>query len=785
VITASIEIAQRIRALQEKINQADKAYYELDTPILTDAEYDSFYRELVKLETEFPELVTKDSPTQKVAGRATTTFSPVRHGVPMLSIRSYTNYAHEAASDFDRKVRDDLVKVRKERGVSPIVLPQIIHYRAELKFDGLALSLRYERGVLVQAATRGDGEIGEDVTANVRTIAEIPQRLKGATIPASIEIRGEVYMRRSAFEAFNEAARTNGTQTLVNPRNGAAGSLRQLDAKVTASRPLSFFAYALGAHEGFVEPKTQTELLETLARWGFPTDDHAQTVEGADALVAYHASILKLRDELDFDIDGVVYKVDDRELQRELGWVTREPRWAVAHKYPPEEMTTTVEAIEVQVGRTGAITPVARLKPVMVGGVTVSNATLHNFDEVLRLDVRAGDRVIVRRAGDVIPQIVRVVESEAHARSEPVAMPTQCPICSSQIVKEEGEAVARCTGGLACKAQLQGALLHFVHRKAMNIEGLGEELADALIADGSVSRISDLYALDAKKLADMERMGEKSATNLLNEIERSKQIDASRFIFALGIRHVGESTAKQLAHAFSSFAHIQTADQYLLALLDEVGGETAGSIASFFANEGARAVIDDLLRVHGVSPVFPKRTVEMLSFVRLLEVLKGREPKTFEKVGSKKFEEIASEHHTPEKLLMAGERGLLAAAPKHVLVTYQMLNLPEWQHVLSQVNEFGFKWESEQTQEPVLRGLLAGKIFVLTGTLPSLTREEVTAMIETEGGKVSGSVSKKTNFVVAGAEAGSKLDKAMELGIQVIDESSFVSMLKGQQNAGK
>jgi DNA ligase (NAD+) len=677
VITASVDIALRAKALQEKIRSADKAYYQSDDPILTDAEYDSLYRELVALETEFPELVTRDSPTQKVAGRATATFSPVKHGVPMLSIRTETDSSSEGARAFDKRIRKELKLAESDPPV---------RYRAELKFDGLALSLRYERGVLAQAATRGDGEIGEDVTANVKTIAEIPHRLHGPA-PKSIEIRGEVYMKRSAFEAFNDAARTNGTQTLVNPRNGAAGSLRQLDAKVTASRPLSFFAYAIGAHEGFVEPKTQTELLEALEKWGFPTDDHAKSVEGADDLVAYHASILKLRDELDFDIDGVVYKVDDRELQRELGWVTREPRWAVAHKYPPEEMTTTVEAIEVQVGRTGAITPVARLKPVMVGGVTVSNATLHNFDEVLRLDVRAGDRVIVRRAGDVIPQIVRVVEGEAHSRSAPIAMPTRCPICSSQIVKEEGEAVARCTGGLACKAQLQGALLHFVHRKAMNIEGLGDKLADALIAHGSVSRISDLYALEASKLISMERMGEKSVNNLLAQIEASKTIELHRLIYSLGIRHVGEATAKALAKHYGSLDAVMNASVESLTMVQDVGGIVAQSIYDFFR----QAVNVD----------------------------------------------------TIQALLAAG------IAPKN----------------------------PDVASGATLNENIAGKTFVLTGTLPTLTRDEASAMIEAAGGKVSGSVSKKTNYVVAGTEAGSKLEKANELGVTVLDEAAFRELL--------
>jgi DNA ligase (NAD+) len=678
-------VAQRIQALREKIIEADKAYYELDRPMLLDAEYDSLYRELVALETEHPELVTPDSPTQVVSGRATTTFSPVRHGTPMLSIRTETDSTSDGARNFDKRMRRELDLTENDPP---------IRYRAELKFDGLALSLRYERGVLVQAATRGDGETGEDVTANVRTIAEIPLRLKhadappkGANIPTSIEVRGEVYMRRSAFVAYNERALANGTQPLVNPRNGAAGSLRQLDAKVSASRPLSFFAYAIGSHEGLVEPKTQTELLETLHRWGFPTDDHAKTVEGADALVEYHRSILALRDQLDFDIDGVVYKVDDRAVQQQLGWVTREPRWAVAHKYPPEEMTTVVEAIEVQVGRTGAITPVARLKPVVVGGVTVSNATLHNFDEVARKDVRAGDTVVVRRAGDVIPEVVRVVPNENAARSEPFPMPLDCPICHSKIVREEGEAVARCTGGLACKAQLQGALLHFVHRKAMNIEGLGDKLAEALIAHGSVSRISDLYSLEASKLISMERMGEKSVTNLLAQIEASKTVDLHRLIYSLGIRHVGEATAKALAKHYGSLDAVMNASIDSLTMVQDVGGIVAQSVYDFFRQDVNVDTIKALLAV-GIAPQNPTTTTG------------------------------------------------------------------------STVNE-----------------KIAGKTFVLTGTLPTLTRDEAGAMIEAAGGKVSGSVSKKTSYVVAGADAGSKLEKANELGVTVLDEAAFRELL--------
>ncbi len=675
---------QEYRAIIDKIRAADIAYYQSDRPLFTDAEYDSLYRAVVEFEQQNPLLADPNSPTKKVSGNVSATFSPVRHGAPMLSIRTETDATSEGARAFDRRIRKDLK-------LSETAAP--VRYRAELKFDGLALSLRYERGVLVQAATRGDGEIGEDVTANVRTISEIPQRLRGAVVPLMIEVRGEVYMRRSAFETFNERARNSGGTPLVNPRNGAAGSLRQLDAKVTASRPLSFFAYAIGAlsetddwREATNLP-TQTALMETLAAFGFKTDEHARTVDGADALVAFHADVLRLRDALDFDIDGVVYKVDDRQLQRELGWVTREPRWAVAHKYPPEEMTTFVEAIEVQVGRTGAITPVARLKPVMVGGVTVSNATLHNFDEVARKDVRVGDKVVVRRAGDVIPEVVRVVLEGGGARAEPFIAPAVCPVCASQVVREEGEAVARCTGGLACKAQLQGALLHFVHRKAMNIEGLGDKLADALIAHGSVSRISDLYSLEAPKLISMERMGEKSVTNLLAQIEASKTVELHRLIYSLGIRHVGETTAKTLAKHYGSLDAVMNASIESLTMAQDVGAVVAQSIHDFFRQPVNVDTINALIAA-GVTPQNPATAI-----------------------GASLNENVA------------------------------------------------------------------GKTFVLTGTLPTLTRDEAAAMIEAAGGKVSSSVSKKTSYVVAGAEAGSKLEKANELGVAVIDEDGLRGLL--------
>jgi DNA ligase (NAD+) len=672
----------RATELREALMKADRDYYELDSPTITDAEYDALYRELVALEKNFPELVTPDSPTQRVSGQASIAFAPVRHAIPMLSIRTETDSTSQGAAVFD-------TRVRRELGLDPDAAA--VEYLAELKFDGLAISLRYENGRLVRAATRGDGETGEDVTANVRTISELPQRLRVADgaggVPEVIEVRGEIYMRRSAFLAYNAKQIEAGKAPLTNPRNGAAGSLRQLDSAITADRPLSIFVYGVGETKGFVMPATQSELMNVLAGFGFPVEASRRVVrgaEGGDGLSQFHVYILNKRATFDFDIDGVVYKVNSIALQREMGFSSREPRWAVAHKYPPEEARTVVDAITVQVGRTGAVTPVARLRPVFVGGVTVSNATLHNFSELARKDVRIGDTVIVHRAGDVIPEVLRVVIESRPENTTAFTAPTRCPHCNSEIKRDE-EVVARCSGGMICPPQLQGEILHFVHRRAMNIEGIGDKLAEQLVDTKRVKELADLYRLDASTLAGLDRMGEKTINNLLGEIEKSKRIDLRRFIYGLGIRHVGEVTAKSLAQRFGSVDAMIDASKESLLEINDIGETVADSILDFFANDANKSAVHRLL-------------------------------------------------------------------------------------------EHGFTFAVEMAAATT--ATLTGKIFVLTGTLPTLTRDDAKSMIENAGGKVSGSVSKKTAYVVAGTDAGSKLVEAQKIGVAVIDELALREMLQ-------
>ncbi|HTY03908.1 MAG TPA: NAD-dependent DNA ligase LigA [Rhodocyclaceae bacterium] len=669
------EAAERAQFLRGELERHNYAYYVLDKPTIPDAEYDRLFRELQDIEAAHPELLTADSPTQRVGGQALDAFAAVRHKVPMLSIRTETDTGPGGAEAFDARVRRALAL---PEGAPPV------EYAAELKFDGLAINLRYEHGVLVQAATRGDGETGEDVTQNIRTVRKIPLHLQG-TAPAVLEVRGEVFMSRPDFERYNERQRAAGRPTLVNPRNGAAGSVRQLDPKMAAERPLSFFAYGLGETVGWRVPATHSATLDALSAMGLPICEHRAVAQGARELIAFHDAILTRRDALPFDIDGVVYKVNALALQAELGFVSREPRWAVAHKYPPQEALTTVEAIEVQVGRTGAITPVARLAPVFVGGVTVTNATLHNEDEVRRKDVRIGDTVIVRRAGDVIPEVVGVLPERRPIMAPEFVMPKRCPVCDSAIEKPEDEAIARCTGGLYCPAQRKQALLHFAGRRAMDIEGLGEKLVEQLVDGGLVKTPVDIYSLDLERLAGLDRMGEKSANSLLKAIENSKETTLARLVFALGIRNVGESTARDLARHFGSLEALMAADEARLQQVPDVGPVVAASIAHFFAEPHNLEVIDGLAKV--------------------------------------------SVRGTPS--------------------------------------------------EPVaLDSAITGKTFVLTGTLPNLARDEAKALIEAKGGKVAGSVSKKTDFVVAGAEAGSKLDRARELGIIILDEQQLRELLE-------
>ena len=663
-------------ALADQLNEANHRYYALDDPSIPDAEYDRLFRELQTLEAAHPELQTPDSPTQRVGGAPLAAFAPVRHAVPMLSIRTETDVTVAGARAFDARVRRELKLAESDPPVE---------YLAELKFDGLALALRYENGILVRAATRGDGETGEEVTLNARTIASIPLKLRTDAPPQVLEVRGEAYMTRADFVRYNDKQRAAGKAELVNPRNGAAGSIRQLDPKLAAARPLSFFAYGLGEIQGWALPPTQAALLDALAALGLPVNKDRRAVSGPDALANFHSDIAVKRDSLGFDIDGVVYKVNRRDWQEKLGFVSREPRWAVAHKFPAQEELTRVLAIEVQVGRTGAITPVARLEPVFVGGVTVSNATLHNLDEVRRKDVRVGDTVIVRRAGDVIPEVVRsVIERRPEGTTE-FALPTHCPECASIVERPEGEAIARCTGGMICPAQRKGMLLHFAARRALNIEGLGDKLVEQLVDANLVHEAADLFALTHAQLAGLDRMGDKSASSVVAELDKVKHAELHRFIFALGIRHVGETTAKDLAKHFGAIHAVMNADENALLAVHDVGPIVAASITHFFANEKNRNAVERLLAC-------------------------------------------------------------------------------------------GFEF-APVVMNAATNATVAGKTFVLTGTLPTLKREDAKAMIEAAGGKVAGSVSKKTSYVVAGAEAGSKLDDAQRLGVAVLDETEFLSLI--------
>lgn len=677
----SAQAAIKIEALRKQLHHHAHRYYVLDAPEIPDAEYDRLFHALQALESAHPELVTADSPTQRVGGKVLEQFAPVRHVVPMLSIRTETDTESSGAESFDARVRKEL----KLTDTDPPV-----EYVAELKFDGLAMSLRYEQGMLVQAATRGDGETGEDVTQNIRTIGQIPLRLPEG-VPAVLEVRGEVYMRRDDFEAMNEKQREKGEKTFVNPRNAAAGAVRQLDPAIAAQRPLSFFAYGLGevtaAEQGGPAFSTHYAMLQTLKSWGFPVASQVETAQGAPELIAYHRRIGSQRDQLPFDIDGVVYKVNSLALQRQLGFVTREPRWAVAHKYPAQEQITRVLGIDVQVGRTGKLTPVARLDPVFVGGTTVSNATLHNLFELRRKRVRIGDNAIVRRAGDVIPEVVGVVSSGPRDTYVPnFRMPRNCPICGSAVVREKTEMNHRCSGGLFCSAQRKQAILHFAQRRAVEVEGLGDKLVDQLVDTNVIRTLPDLYRLGLTSLAALDRMAEKSAQNVLDALEKSKQTTLPRFLYGLGIRHVGEATAKDLARHFGKLDAIMDATEAQLLEVNDVGPIVAKSIHTFFAQPHNREVVEQL-RACGVT----------------------------------------------------WEEGEAAA----------------------------------QTPKP-----LAGKTFVLTGTFPTLSRDEAKDLLEAAGAKVAGSVSKKTSYVVAGTEAGSKLEKAQELGIPVLDEAAMLALLQ-------
>ncbi|HMN45729.1 MAG TPA: NAD-dependent DNA ligase LigA [Povalibacter sp.] len=666
--------ATRARELRELLERYNYRYHVLDDPEVSDAEYDRLMRELTQIETDNPDLITPDSPTQRVGATPVGELREVVHTTPMLSLDNA--FTEEDLLNFDRRVRERLDDI------------ETVEYAAEPKLDGLAMSFRYEAGRFVRAATRGDGTRGEDVTHNVRTIKAVPMRLRGK-VPELLEVRGEVFMTIAGFKAMNEKALAAGEKVFVNPRNAAAGSIRQLDPRLTASRPLDVFFYSVGEAQGWKLPAKHSESLEQLREWGLKISPLLKVVQGAQGCLEYYRDVGTKRAKLPYEIDGVVYKVNRLQQQRDLGFVARAPRWAIAHKFPAHEENTVVRGVEFQVGRTGALTPVARLEPVFVGGVTVSNATLHNMDEVRRKDVRIGDTVVIRRAGDVIPEIVKVMLEKRPASALEVQLPAKCPVCGSDVERVEGEAVARCTGGLVCPAQRKESLRHFASRRALDIEGLGSKLIDQLVDGGQVETPADLYRLTLEQLGELERMGEKSAANLLAALEHSKKTTFSRFLYALGIRDVGEATAAALAAHFGTIEALQEATEEQIQEVPDVGPIVAAHVHHFLQQPQNRQVIVDL-------------------------------------------------------------------------------------------RERGVHWPVHARRTGPAEGALSGKTFVLTGTLDSMSRDQASDRITALGGKVSGSVSKKTSYVVAGAEAGSKLQKAQELGVEILDEAGFLKLLAQQ-----
>lgn len=669
-MTLPASIAKKVETLRDKLNQYNYEYYALDNPSVSDAEYDKLLRELQAIENEHPDCITPDSPTQRVGAAPLKSFAEVQHDIPMLSIDNA--FSDEEVLDFDERVRDRL-------GLDADVM-----YSCEPKLDGLAVSLRYENGVFVRGSTRGDGTTGEDVTENLRTIRALPLRLQGTDYPDVLEVRGEVYMSKSGFVKLNTEAAKKGEKVFANPRNAAAGSLRQLDSHITASRPLSLYCYGIGVVEGKKMPDHHSDILNVIQHWGMPVSPEVKVVKGIEACLQYHKNLGEKRAALPYDIDGVVYKVNSIKDQIELGFVSRAPRWALAHKFPAEQVNTVIESVEFQVGRTGALTPVARLKPVSVAGVTVSNATLHNMDEVLRKDIHIGDTVVIQRAGDVIPEVVSVVHTvESHHRKK-ITLPKECPICHSAVVQVEGEAIARCSGGLFCPAQRKEAIKHFASRRALDIEGLGDKLVDQLVEQKLITNVADLYALSLTQLADLDRMGEKSAQNILDALEKSKKTTLPRFLHALGIREVGEATAKTLANHFGDLQPIIEATEEDLLAINDIGPVVAQYIVSFFKE-------------------------------------------------------------------------------------------PHNEKVIQQLRQAGIHWPVIDVSHR--KQSLAGQTYVLTGTLEKMTREEAKEKLENLGAKVAGSVSSKTTAVIVGADAGSKLKKAKELDIPIMDEDAFLAFL--------
>ena len=821
------QTAQHILHLTDLLNRYAYEYYTLDAPSVPDAEYDKLFRELEALERNHPELKLPDSPTQRVGGEPLAGFAEVRHEVPMLSLTNAFSpqdengvFDHAEMYAFDQRVRDGLDVANPEYVIEP-------------KFDGLAISLLYRDGVLVQAATRGDGTTGEDVTQNVKTVANIPLRLHGENTPELIEVRGEVLMLKADFAALNKRQDENGQKPFANPRNAAAGSLRQLDSRITAQRKLHFFPYSIARQQGGFTAEEHIQELAYFRELGFSLPDgNFGCFKNIDEVLAFYEQMQQKRPELPYEIDGMVVKVNSLAQQRELGFISRAPRWAIAHKFPAEEALTVVEAIDVQIGRTGAVTPVARLQPVFVGGVTVTNATLHNQDEVSRKDVRVGDTVVVRRAGDVIPEVVRVIFerrpmqetdvtglsdgikyqqddlfAEAPAANQtqsvplhkPYRLPTHCPICHSEIEREEGEAVARCSGSMLCQAQRAQGLIHFASRKAMDIDGLGQKQIEQLVAQDLVRHFADLYRLDIPTLQKMKETADKGssenengdtetvsgdlsesntqngkkqptkwAENILAGIEASKTPELARFLFALGIRHVGERTAKTLAQAFGSLEHVRRAPEPILACLPDIGTVVARSIAHFFGQDAQQAMIDELLAA-GVAPqtqavtIPPARHAEPQRWIARLPGFKISENKAqaLWELAGKSIEGLQT-----DKALPADWQAWRSETQNAALLE----NLKTFFAQTSSENQ-------EATVSDDLNEAVAGKTFVLTGTLPTLKRDQAQALIEAAGGKVSGSVSKKTDYVVAGEAAGSKLEKANALGVAVLSEEELLAML--------
>lgn len=663
------KIEEQIKQLRDQINECNYRYYVLDDPNISDAAYDQLFEKLKELETAHPQFITSDSPTQRVGAKPLKEFAEVHHQVPMLSLENA--FSDEDVIGFDRRIHERL----------HICDP--IEYTCEPKLDGLAVTLIYENGFFIRAATRGDGTTGEDITENIRTISSMPLQLRGKNYPTLLEVRGEVYMPKKGFMEFNARAEQKGEKIFVNPRNAAAGSLRQLDSRITASRPLDIFFYGIGLIEEGELPKTQGGMLNSLKKWGLRINPETKIVKNIEDCLTYYRSLAEKRAKLPYEIDGIVYKVNSVQQQHKLGFVSRAPRWAIAHKFPAEEVLTIVQAVEFQVGRTGAITPVARLRPVFVSGVTVSNATLHNMDEVKRKDIHVGDTVIVRRAGDVIPEVVATIKEQRPKNAKSIHLPTHCPVCHSHIEHLEGLAIARCSGGLFCPAQRKEAIKHFASRRALDIEGLGDKLVDQLVDHHLITHVADLYALTLDQLAELDRMAEKSAQNLLNALQKSKKTTLARFLYALGIREVGEATAKQLAEQYGDLEKIMQATEESLQMVSDIGPIVTKHILSFFNETHNRDVIHKLLQA-------------------------------------------------------------------------------------------GIYWEKSEARSELP---LAGQTFVLTGVLETMSREVAKEKLEHLGAKVAGSVSSKTNYVVVGKEAGSKLKKAHELGVTILTEEAFLKKL--------